>query len=380
MSTEPRIIIKSKAPTRIDLAGGTVDIWPLYLFLKRPVTINLAINLFAEARLELSYESAQPGILLRSEDQNIERLLRWEDLNDLSLTQEPIPPQLELHSKLLRFFAQKRQSSGWQDYDCQLSLTTRAQSPAGAGLGGSSTLSIAMIGALATWASAEKAAKPIDTQQSGDAFIEIVRDVETTVIQVPAGLQDYYGAMYGGLQALRWGPGQQKREWLNPQIIPDLQDRILLFYSGQSRNSGINNWALFKGFIDRNQEIRSQFQKISDATQKLEKALRHSDWIGVGAAIDEEWQVRKTLAAGITTPDIDHAFEKARKISPVSGKVCGAGGGGCFFIYLPTPASQPEGLQLGKQIEATFESHGMRRLKFEGVPHGLQVQVQHERV
>ncbi|MGZ3708606.1 MAG: GHMP family kinase ATP-binding protein, partial [Bdellovibrionota bacterium] len=182
--------IVSRAPTRIDLAGGTVDIWPIFLFLQQPVTINLGIDLYAEARVDLA---AGDGVVLRSEDQNKELKISWKDLRDGNL--QP-PPQLELHYKLLRYFAALAPTRGGS-----LTLSTRAKSPSGAGLGGSSTLSIAMIGALATWA---REGQVVDPVREGEKFIEIVRDVETTVIQVPAGMQDYYGAMFGGLQAIRW--------------------------------------------------------------------------------------------------------------------------------------------------------------------------------
>lgn len=362
------IRINSRAPTRIDLAGGTVDIWPLYLFLANPITINLGIDLFAEATLELaSSKTGQGEVQLRSDDQNIELKLPWSSLDHPA---PQLPPGLILHFKLLKFFWEKRKGRGISTPPTQLSLRTRAQSPAGAGLGGSSTLSIAMIGALASWANDFQ--KPIDPNQDGEKFIEIVRDVETTVIQVPAGLQDYYGAMYGGLQKLSWGVGSHQRERLPEDLIGELEKRLLLFYSGQSRNSGINNWALFKGFIDRQDGIQEKFQQISKATHSLENALRTRNWVEVGQAIAEEWAVRKTLASGITTPEVDSAFAEALKLGPISGKVCGAGGGGCFFVYLPY--ENPED-QLKEQIKKIFSDRGMKPLDFHGVPHGLEVRV-----
>jgi len=359
--------IRSRAPTRIDLAGGTLDIWPLYLFLNGPLTINLGIDLYAEATIDLALASgSQPGkIRLKSQDQNAELEWTWEDL----ARGAEAPPALSLHAKLLRFFFERRRNAGHMDLGLDLTLTTRANSPAGAGLGGSSTLSVAMIGALASWA--EETGR-VDFLTQGEKFIEIVRDIETTVIRVPAGLQDYYGAMFGGLQALRWGTGSQHREWLPAHLIAQLDERILLFYSGQSRNSGINNWALFKSFIDQKDDVREKFKQISQATHHLEAALRAKDWIRVGAAISEEWTIRKTLAPGITTPDIDQAFSEAQKTGPISGKICGAGGGGCFFVYLPTA----EGREKQKEeIEKVFAAQGVRRLPFKGVPHGLEVQV-----
>lgn len=348
MSTKFKV--HTQAPTRIDLAGGTLDIWPLYLFLHSPLTVNVGIDLFAEADLE-EKTSGTGGIFLRSEDQNVEARFSWEDF----YTAQP-HPALELHLKLLRHFTPEPRPGS------EISLVTKARSPAGAGLGGSSTLSVAIIGAVASWAKGS----PIDVQKDGDRFIDIVRDVETTVIKVPAGLQDYYGAMYGGLQALRWRPGRHEHEHLPADILQGLEERTLLFYSGQSRNSGINNWALFKAVIDKDGDVRSKFEKINQATLRLQSALLKKDWNGVLSAVRDEWTVRKTLAPGITTPEIDRAFAVAQDTAPVSGKICGAGGGGCFFLFTESPEDR---LRVEKAVAAT----GVRPLPFRTVGKGLEI-------
>jgi D-glycero-alpha-D-manno-heptose-7-phosphate kinase len=346
--------LSSRAPTRIDLAGGTVDLWPIYLLAEGACTINLGIDLFAEAELEA--DTGGNEILLKSDDQGHEMRLRWDELS-----QAKFPPQLELHGKLLRHFAQETgRNSG------RLTLKTRARSPAGAGLGGSSTLSVAMIGALATWARGR-----IEPTRDGDALVEITRDIETTVIKVPAGVQDYYGAMFGGLQALHWGVSRHRREPFDPAIIPELEKRLVLFYSGQSRNSGINNWALFKGFIDGDQAVRERFSEIVSATRELGTALRAKNWVAVRDAIRREWMARRTLAAGISTPAMDRAFALCEKEFDGTGKICGAGGGGCFFLYTPDadPARRKDLIQ--KALQAAGE--GVRVLEFRAVPHGLEV-------
>jgi D-glycero-alpha-D-manno-heptose-7-phosphate kinase len=372
-------IIHSKAPTRIDLAGGTLDIWPLYLFLKDPVTLNLGIDLFAEAKIELSSSqgSGQNAgrIRLKSEDQNSELEFTWNDLKQKTISNPP--RSLELHFKLLKYFYEKKGLANQNTHlenSTDFTLSTRANSPAGAGLGGSSTLSIAMIGALSAWAENSTPENSFNPLPIGERLIEIVRDIETTVIQVPAGLQDYYAAMFGGLQCLRWGAGAHQRDVLSNELIPELQDRLLLFYSGQPRNSGINNWALFKGFIDNQDHIQSRFAEISQATQQLEKALRARNWVEAGQAIQAEWAIRKTLAPGISTPEMDRAFSEASKLAPVSGKVCGAGGGGCFFVYLPVDSTS-ERAELKTRIQELFTAQGIRPLPFQGVPRGLEVRV-----
>lgn len=359
--------IRSKAPTRIDLAGGTVDIWPIYLMLERPSTINLGIGLFAEAELTESHVSAdQAGVWFRSGDQSSELGFSWEEL--LGLNKLETPPWLELHWKLTRHFARGREALGGltsQDRkSLRLELKTNAKSPAGAGLGGSSTLSVAIIGALSKWSA--HLSKEIYTQHQ---LIEIVRDTETTVIQVPAGLQDYYGAMYGELQRIDWNTGHHTRTAYSHEQGQGMNDRLLLFYSGQSRNSGINNWALFKQFIDRTGPVREQFAAISAATEALHQALVKHDWSAVGQAIAQEWSVRRGLAPGISTPEIDEAFKQAFKQGAVAGKICGAGGGGCFFAYMDDPNPDLR----SRVLKAVEQVPGIVSLPFEWTPHGLTV-------
>lgn len=359
------MIIDSKAPTRVDLAGGTLDLWPLYLFFESPLTINLGIDLWASTRLE-AVKSGSACAVLRTEDQKTEQKLPWE----LLLSDQPlnVPPQLELHAKLLRYFARKKATPP----QGTVTLTTSAKSPAGAGLGGSSTLSVSIVGALSAWA---RDGEVPETAVDGEHFIEVVRDIETTVIKVPAGVQDYYGAMFGGLQALHWGAGAHHRESLPEATLKELEKRLLLFYSGQSRNSGINNWALFKSFIDKDQATHDKFAAIHRATHDLHGALTRQDWESVGSAIASEWRARRTLAPGITTDTMDRAFESAMKLGATAGKVCGAGGGGCFFVYLPESSDSPGGARSREQIKSAVEALGIRPLPFKAVPKGLEVKV-----
>ena len=285
------------------------------------------------------------------------------------------PGSLELHTKLLRFFCDRLESTFLPTGPAfDLKLTTRAGSPAGAGLGGSSTLSVAIIGALNEWA--QRMGLDHSKNLTSEEMIKIVSDIESRVIQVPAGLQDYYGAMYGGLQSLRWKVGSHDHVSLPEEILTGLEKRILLFYSGQSRNSGINNWTLFKNFIDRQEDVRLKFDKIAEATRNLEAAFQQRDWTAIGSAIHQEWEVRKTLAPGISTPEIEKAFAVAQSISPVAGKVCGAGGGGCFFLYLPVDDPDAHLSEFSAIVEA-LQTMGIRHLPFHCTKKGLEVSRDH---
>jgi D-glycero-alpha-D-manno-heptose-7-phosphate kinase len=357
MSTE-KMRIESTAPVRIDLAGGTVDIWPLYLLLDSPKTINFGINLFAKTTLE-SDPSSTPGVQIESVDLGKSLRFSWEEILDSKT--ESIP-ELTLPVRLLRHFSKLHPNPR----ALALHLKTEAKSPSGAGLGGSSALSISIIGALYKWVNPKT---PLDLDRDGEFLISLVRDVESRVLYGPAGLQDYYGAAFGGLQVLSWEVARNSRRTLPLETLKDLEARTLLFYSGKSRNSGINNWQLFKGLIDRDPGVSRKFEGIVEATRKLEAALLMRDYAAAVDAVREEWEIRKTLAAGISTPEMEDAHLRAKAVTKLAFKVCGAGGGGCFFILLP--AADP-GIK-EKVRAAVLESSDIRPLPFEAVPHGLTV-------
>lgn len=381
--------VSTLAPTRIDLAGGTVDLWPLYLFFERASTINLGINLFAEASLELLPANSTPppelrnliiqerlpaGVILCSQDQKGELTLPWSALIAPSKgeKQDEVPAHLVLHFRLLKRWLEFRSYRPSTLQDKCLILSTRAQSPAGAGLGGSSTLSIAILGCLQAWTK-NTPLHPQSDPVLATQLIEFARDVETTVIQVPAGMQDYYGAMFGGLQQIKWNPGSHASRQLPLGSTNEWQERIQLYYSGQSRQSGINNWVLFKKLIDGDKGVRNTFSRIVEATQHLESALLKKDWNQIAQAVGAEWDARKALSEGISTPEIDRAFSLLHSRFPDSrGKICGAGGGGCFFFLhggeVPTP-------QQKRELNQELEKAGIRALPFEVSLQGLQTQV-----
>ena len=355
MNTE----IRSRTPVRIDLAGGTLDIWPLYLLLDTPITVNFGIDLFTEVHLVESLPSVKKpaGIFLESLDQNTRWSLPFSSMQRLN--EKEIPPGLILHVKILQYFLRKNPISE----KIHLSIKTTAKSPAGAGLGGSSSLNVALCGAISAWLK----------QEISDELIHIAQDIETQVIKVPAGLQDYFSAMYGGLQAIHWKVCSHENEKLSEEILENIGNRALLFYSGQSRNSGINNWSLFKGFIDGNPDVIKKFQSISNITQNLFDALKEENWEAVSNAIAQEWEIRKTLSKGISTPTIDQACFEAIKTGAAAYKICGAGGGGCFFIFLPTP--DPE---LKNRVIQKVSTNNIRHLPFKTVNQGLDVKINHE--
>ena len=307
------MIIQSSAPPRVDLAGGTIDIWPLYLFHPGAITVNFAISLHARCRIETRDDGR---IVLESRDRKVSFETNLSALEDL-LQEE----RLELISKLVHFF---KPTTGFH-------LIAESAAPAGAGLGGSSALAIACIGALN---------RMVGNRYDESKFVEIASNVESTVIRVPAGFQDYYPPLYGSVSAIHLRPDGLQREALDVDI-DELERRIAICYTGEPRMSGINNWDIYKRHIDGDTEIFELFDAIRDSARNVRQGLLANDWTHVANTMLNAYPNRKRLAATITTPQMDQLVEKALKNGAEAAKVCGAGGGGCI-AFLCTPGRRAD--------------------------------------
>ena len=328
------VLIETSAPTRIDLAGGTIDIWPLYLFHPGAQTLNAAISLRARARVE---SRSDDRIVIRSEDTGVTvEASGWRELRDRR--------ELRLLSLLVYFF----QTRG-------ITLTTSSESPAGAGLAGSSALNVAVCAALADWN---------DRHYDPEALLQIAMNVEAQTIAVPTGLQDYRPALYGGIAALELDVDGIHRVPLEVDVR-ELESRIVLCYTGEPRNSGTNNWEITKKHIDGDRHVFDCFERIRDTASAMRERMMRGDWDGVGAAVAEEWENRKRLAPGVTTPAIEALIGRAIAAGANAAKVCGAGGGGCLFCYGPPSkrAAIAEALAAGgaRLLDFTIERDGLRR-------------------
>ena len=326
--------IEASAPARVDLAGGTLDLWPLHVLHPGSVTVNLAIDLRARCRVrpgsagfrvtvpELGYERTvdEPGQLL----DDPRSALAGAVLEALGIDE---PREIELSSDV----------------------------PFGSGLGGSSALTVAMAAALA--ASVEQ---PFD----GDGRVEFVRDVETRVLGKPAGTQDYYPPLSGGMHTLRFQPGGvevDRREvdrgaWLR---------HLTLFDTGAAHSSGMNNWEIFRARLEGDHLVAASLDEVRDASREMAEAVGAGDFRAMGSALRREWEARRRLAPVVSSPGIEDAIAAATAAGAWAGKACGAGGGGCVVILAPaekTPAVREALGRLpgGRLLLVAAENPGLR--------------------
>jgi D-glycero-alpha-D-manno-heptose-7-phosphate kinase len=331
--------IISEAPCRVDLAGGTLDIWPLYLYHPGAVTLNFAINRWTRCVLE-THES--PEIRLRSGDLEAEET--FASFGDLHACKQP---RLPLVTYVLRFFEPR----------IGLLLHTDSEAPAGAGVSGSSALIIAVASALNRLTGAGHKLEKLR---------EIAQNVEAQIIRVPTGAQDYYPAMYGGVSAIELGPGGIHRVAMNVDL-DDFNERIVLAYTGAPRNSGVNNWEVTKAYLDGNRKVVRNFAQITAIAGAMRAAIETGDWNEVGRLLREEWSHRRKNAPGISTPAIDRLVSVTRKAGALGAKVCGAGGGGCVFFLVEHGARD--------MVSRVIEDAGAEVLPVKVAPHGVTVRM-----
>ena len=324
--------IEARAPTRIDLAGGTLDIWPLYLFHPGALTVNCAITRYASCAIETG-SSSRGAIRLISQD-----IKREETFASLAALERAKRYRLPLLAHLVRFF---RPSTG-------LTLTTDSQAPAGAGIGGSSAMAVAICAALDRLTGAELRLED---------WIHISRDAEAIVIRAPTGTQDHYPPAFGGASAIHLEPGGERREEIGCDL-DELERRLVLCYTGRPKQHGINNWEVFARHIRGDKRVFRNLARISEVARRVFVALGRSNWAETGRLIREEWEFRRGNLPTISTPVIDRVISSARRQGALAGKVCGAGGGGCVALLI-----EPEARA---RVEAAILAAGAELL-----PHGI---------
>jgi D-glycero-alpha-D-manno-heptose-7-phosphate kinase len=328
--------ILAQAPCRADLAGGTYDIWPLYLLHPGAVTVNMALSILTTCKL-----TPQRGREISLVSHDTGRSQRFPSLDDLMRAKAYQHP---LAAYLIRFFQPK---GGFL-------LETHSESPAGAGISGSSALMIATTAVLARFTG-----RALDIEQ----IRVIAQNVEVQLIKVPTGCQDYYPAMYGGVNAIHLSPAGVHCESI-PISADEMTRRFVLCYTGAPRQSGINNWEVFKQHINGDRKVIRNFEQISQIAQQMHRALKSAAWDDVAQLLREEWKLRRSNAPGITTPLIDSLIAVVRKHGARAAKVCGAGGGGCV-IFLVEEGSR-------ERVQEAIRVHGGQPLDFHVAREGLR--------
>lgn len=298
-------MLKVTCPARIDLAGGTLDVYPLYVFEDGGVTVNAAIELRSKVWME---KRKDKKIFIRSKDLGSKFVAS--NIHNL----KPSGP-LSLVARAVRFYRPK----------FGLNITTQNDAPKGSGLGASSSLLIALSCGLN---------KICKTGFSRTKIIDVAANIEAQEIGIPTGKQDYYAAMYGGINALWFGLERNVREDLtSPEMILRIEKSCVLSFTGISHFSGATNWDMLKAYIEKRGKTVQHMKAIKATALAVHEALKKKNLSRLAKLVGKEWQNRKALAKGVSTPKIEKLMSAAQKAGAISSKLCGAGGGGCMITF-----------------------------------------------
>ncbi len=338
--------VETRAPTRIDLAGGTIDLWPLFLLHDDPITVNAAIDLYARARIETLKQHA---IELVSADRD--RKAAFGSVAQLRGALPTAAPDLEFPMRLAAHFLEKAPDR--HPISCR--IVTDCAAPAGSGLGGSSTLGIALARALDRYTG---------SRMEPAALLAVTRSIETQVLRIPTGEQDYHPALIGGVLALRYTVEGTRAERL--AVDPEaLRQRTILVFTGVSRSSGLSNWDMLKRHLDGDRDVRVALDGVIGAAHAMRRALLAADWDAAGEALGAEWEARKRMSPLVTSDPIERLIDAARSAGALAGKVCGAGGGGCVVLWARSGRRQA--------VAESATRLGHRVLDFRYVAEGVSV-------
>ncbi|HOY64036.1 MAG: D-glycero-alpha-D-manno-heptose 7-phosphate kinase [bacterium ADurb.Bin236] len=300
------MIIRSEAPMRVDLAGGTLDIYPLYLFTEGGLTLNAAVTLMSEAVVE----SRDDGrVLISAEDLG-------EEIEADSIDALSTGGRLDLLVRLVKFFRP----------GCGLTVRTKNNVPKGSGLGASSSLLIALSHALN---------RLCGNQFAEEEIINYGANIEAQCIRIPTGKQDYYSATYGGASVIWFNVLGARREsaFDSPAMLQALEDRLVVSFAGEPRDSAVGNWSMFRAYVDGDKRAVSNIMNIKKTAMKMLECLREGRLDDFGALLDEEWKNRRELAPGVTNDRIERQMAVAARAGAEASKICGAGGGGAMISF-----------------------------------------------
>ena len=304
---------RSRAPLRLGLAGGGTDVSP-YSDDFGGAILNATINLYAYATIKVRTDNK---IVFKAED-------RGETFECDSTEQIAIDGLLDLHKGVYNRIVKE-----FHQLPLSFELTTYSDAPAGSGLGTSSTMVVAIVGAFVEWLKL-----PLGEYD----IAKLAYEIEREDLAMAGGRQDQYAATFGGVNFMEFSA--KNKVIVNPlrirkEVLYELENNLVLYNTATSRVSA-------KIIEDQTNNIKNNKSSSIDAFHQLKKqafmmkeVLLKGNIDEIGSILDFGWKFKKQLATAITNPQIDEIYNAAINAGAVGGKISGAGGGGFFFFYCP---------------------------------------------
>jgi len=307
------MIYRSKAPLRIGLAGGGTDVSP-YSDKFGGAILNATISLFAYANIEPLEERK---IIVQALDRKEEQQFEFQQ-------ELPIDGTLDL---LKGVYNRIQKDYGIPDRGFRLS--TFVDAPAGSGLGTSSTLVVAIIGAFVEWLKL-----PL-----GDYDIaHYAYQIERNDLQLSGGKQDQYAAMFGGVNFMEFYEDDKvivNPLRIKPEYLHEMENNLVLYFTSTSRESaGIINEQV-KNVNNKNEKSIEAMHQLKEQARMMKEALLKGKLNEFGEILDFGFKQKRRMAHNISNDRIEEIYEAAKRSGATGGKISGAGGGGFMIFYCP---------------------------------------------
>ena len=318
----------ARAPMRISLGGGGTDL-EAYYGTYGGLVISTAINKYFYAILTTD-ESDDLQVI----SADYRSLFRHSPYNDLFWNGDLALPKAVLHH-----FGIRR----------GINLFVASEVPPGTGLGSSSAAAVTMVRAISTLVE-----QPMTRQQ----VAELASYIEINKMGMPIGKQDQYASAFGGFNIITFGSQGVTVEPLQiaPEVRQTLERRLLLFFTGSSRDSTSILKHQRKSTQDQDDTVLQALHNIKRVASEVQACLEQGDLDEFASLLDYSWQEKRRLAPGLSTGFIDECYDLALQKGATGGKITGAGGGGFLLLYCEEQAQE--------SVTRALEDRGLKRMNF----------------
>jgi D-glycero-alpha-D-manno-heptose-7-phosphate kinase len=322
--------VRATAPNRVDVAGGTLDIFPLYLIVPGSMTVNAAIGVNSLVEIRPS------GGRTRLYSADFRRAVHAADTRGFSTA-----GRLGLIAAVLKCYPAVE----------GIELRFRNEAPVGSGIGASSALLVAAMLAMDAL---------LGRKRGWDEVSRTAMEIEAGHLKCLTGRQDHVAALRGGILGLTFRPGRVEAARLGAGSAAGraFAAHGFLAGTGVAHHSGSVNWRMVRGAIGGDEGVLRKFRAIAGTARDAWEALREGEIAAAGRAVAREWATRRTLAAGVSPPNVERLFASREFRFRVAGaKLCGAGGGGTVFGLLRDPGDR-------RRVEEHLERQGFSVIPF----------------
>jgi len=308
------MIIRSKAPLRLGLAGGGTDVSP-YCDMYGGAILNVTINMFAQVAIEPRNDGK---VVIQSIDR--QDIVTYDAAMDLDLADGKLNLIKGVYNRIVRDFAKAPLA-------CK--ITTFVEAPLGSGLGTSSTLVVAIIGAFAEW---------LQLPLGEYDIAHLAYQIEREDLKMAGGRQDQYAATFGGVNFMEFYA--DNKVIVNPlrikqNVLNELECNLVLYYTETSRLSSSIIETQQKNVQEKSVKSIDATHKVKEQAFMMKEAILKGELGKIGEILDFGWQHKKQMASNISNPLIDNIYATARNAGATGGKISGAGGGGFMNFFCP---------------------------------------------